>query len=111
MELSSLTRSAGKVGVATIISRIFGYVRDILLASLFGTSMFADAFFVAFRIPNTLRRLLGENAFNGAFIPVMSDYLRSMKEPVVGLAIALAIAVLIEGIGQLGIQLPSNIFF
>ena len=80
MELSSLTRSAGKVGIATIISRVFGYVRDILLASLFGTSMFADVFFVAFRIPNLLRHLIGENAFNGAFIPVMSDYLQKHEE-------------------------------
>ena len=80
MELTSLTRSAGKVGLATIISRIFGYIRDILLASFFGTSMFADVFFVAFRIPNTLRHLIGENAFNGAFIPVMSDYLQKYEE-------------------------------
>ena len=80
MELSSLTKSAGKVGLATIISRIFGYIRDILLASFFGTSMFADVFFVAFRIPNTLRHLIGENAFNGAFIPVMSDYLQKHEE-------------------------------
>ena len=80
MELSSLTRSAGKVGIATIISRVFGYVRDILLASLFGTSMFADVFFIAFRIPNTLRRLLGENAFNASFIPVMGDYLKKKGE-------------------------------
>ncbi|MCK5594984.1 murein biosynthesis integral membrane protein MurJ [bacterium] len=80
MELTSLTKSAGKVGIATIISRIFGYIRDILLASLFGTSMFADVFFVAFRIPNTLRHLIGENAVNGAFIPVMSDYLQKHEE-------------------------------
>lgn len=80
MELTSLTRSAGKVGLATIISRVFGYIRDILLASLFGTSMFADVFFVAFRIPNTLRRLLGENAFSASFIPVMGDYLKKKGE-------------------------------
>lgn len=80
MDLTSLTKSAGKVGLATIISRVFGYIRDILLASLFGTSMFADVFFVAFRIPNTLRHLIGENAFNGAFIPVMSDYLQKHEE-------------------------------
>ena len=53
----------------TLISRILGYVRDILIAVFLGASMFADAFFVAFRIPNTFRRLFAEGTFNAAFVP------------------------------------------
>ncbi len=53
----------------TIISRILGYLRDILIAIFLGASIFADAFFVAFRLPNTFRRLFAEGTFNAAFIP------------------------------------------
>ena len=53
----------------TLISRIFGYLRDILIAIFLGASIFADAFFVAFRLPNTFRRLFAEGTFNAAFIP------------------------------------------
>ena len=53
----------------TIISRILGYLRDILIAIFLGTGFLADAFFVAFRIPNTFRRLFSEGTFNAAFVP------------------------------------------
>ena len=53
----------------TLISRVLGYLRDILIAFFLGASIFADAFFVAFRLPNTFRRLFAEGAFNAAFIP------------------------------------------
>jgi putative peptidoglycan lipid II flippase len=53
----------------TIISRVLGYLRDILIATFLGASIFADAFFVAFRLPNTFRRLFAEGTFNAAFIP------------------------------------------
>ena len=53
----------------TLISRVLGYIRDILIAAFLGASIFADAFFVAFRIPNTFRRLFAEGTFNAAFIP------------------------------------------
>ena len=53
----------------TLISRILGYLRDILIAFFLGASMIADAFFVAFRLPNTFRRLFAEGTFNAAFIP------------------------------------------
>ena len=53
----------------TLISRVLGYVRDILIAIFLGASIFADAFFVAFRLPNTFRRLFAEGTFNAAFIP------------------------------------------
>lgn len=63
------------VSLATLISRILGYARDVLMAKYFGTSMFADAFYVAFRIPNLLRRLLGEGALPAALIPSYSEML------------------------------------
>ena len=53
----------------TLISRVLGYVRDILIAIFLGASIFADAFFVAFRIPNTFRRLFADGTFNAAFVP------------------------------------------
>ena len=63
----------------TLISRILGYVRDILIAIFLGTSLFADAFFVAFRLPNTFRRLFAEGTFNAAFIPSYAGELTKSK--------------------------------
>ncbi len=65
----NLIKSTGTFGFYTIISRLLGYLRDILIAMFLGTSLLADVFFVAFRIPNTFRRLFSEGAFNAAFIP------------------------------------------
>ena len=65
----NLLSSASIFSFFTLISRILGYVRDILIAIFLGTSIFADAFFVAFRLPNTFRRLFAEGTFNAAFIP------------------------------------------
>ncbi len=65
----NLIKSTGTFGFFTIISRILGYLRDILIAIFLGTSLIADAFFVAFRIPNTFRRLFAEGTFNAAFVP------------------------------------------
>ena len=64
----------------TLISRVLGYVRDILIAIFLGTSLFADAFFVAFRLPNTFRRLFAEGTFNAAFIPSYAGELEQNKE-------------------------------
>ena len=65
----NLLSSASVFSFFTLISRILGYARDILIAIFLGTSIFADAFFVAFRLPNTFRRLFSEGTFNAAFIP------------------------------------------
>ena len=65
----NLIVSTSTFGFFTLISRILGYARDILIAIFLGTSLFADAFFVAFRLPNTFRRLFSEGTFNAAFIP------------------------------------------
>jgi len=61
-----------KVGIATIFSRILGYIRDMLIAYHFGCSIYTDSFFVAFRIPNLLRQLLGEGTLSSSFIPVFT---------------------------------------
>jgi putative peptidoglycan lipid II flippase len=60
------------VGGLTLVSRILGFVRDILIAAVLGTGAVADAFFVAFRLPNLFRRLFGEGAFNAAFVPLFA---------------------------------------
>lgn len=70
-----ITRSVVGVSVSTLASRILGYLRDMLIARFFGAGLVADAFFVAYRIPNLLRQLLGEGALSASFIPVFSEYL------------------------------------
>ena len=70
-----ITRSAGMVGSLTLLSRIAGYVRDMIIAYFFGASASTDAFWVAFRIPNLLRRLFAEGSLTISFIPVFTDYL------------------------------------
>ena len=70
----NILKSVGSFGGLTIISRILGYLRDILIAIFIGTSYLADAFFVAFRLPNTFRRLFAEGSFNSAFIPMYTKF-------------------------------------
>jgi putative peptidoglycan lipid II flippase len=72
-EKKKVTRAAGIVGAATLLSRIFGYLRDMVLASFFGAGIAADAFVAAFRIPNLLRRLFGEGSLSIAFVPVFTE--------------------------------------
>jgi len=76
----NLIASTSTFSFFTLISRMLGYVRDILIAIFLGTSLFADAFFVAFRLPNTFRRLFAEGAFNAAFIPSYASELAQDKE-------------------------------
>ena len=68
-----LVRSSAVVGSATMLSRVLGLLRDVVLANLIGANGNADAFFVAFKIPNFLRRLFAEGAFAQAFVPVLAD--------------------------------------
>ncbi|MDR0485883.1 MAG: murein biosynthesis integral membrane protein MurJ, partial [Elusimicrobiota bacterium] len=80
MENKTLARYAGKTAFGTALSRILGYIRDMLIAQFFGAGIFADAFYAAFRIPNLFRRMLGEGSFSAAFIPVFSQYLQTEKK-------------------------------
>src|SRR5256886_7425201 len=69
----------GSIGLATLASRVLGFVRDMVVALVFGAGPVTDAFFVAFRIPNILRRLLAEGALSTAVIPVFTEY--AMNRP------------------------------
>ena len=76
----NLLKSTGTFSFFTIISRLLGYLRDILIATFLGTGPLADAFFVAFRIPNTFRRLFSEGTFNAAFVPSYASELSQGRE-------------------------------
>lgn len=78
-----LLRTTTLVGAMTLISRVLGLVRDVLIARLFGAGIASDAFFVAFKIPNFFRRLFAEGAFSQAFIPVLTEHkqLINPREP------------------------------
>lgn len=75
-----LYRSFATVGGFTIISRVLGFARDVLIAAVLGTGWVADAFFVAFRFPNLFRRLFAEGAFNSAFVPLFAKRLEGEDE-------------------------------
>jgi putative peptidoglycan lipid II flippase len=70
----NLLRTLATVSSLTMVSRVLGYVRDFFIARVFGAGLVTDAFFVAFKIPNLLRRLFAEGAFSQAFVPILSGY-------------------------------------
>lgn len=70
----SVAKSASVISLATLISRILGFLRDVVIARLFGVYVYAQAFVIAFRIPNLFRDFVGEGATNAAFVPVFSEY-------------------------------------
>ena len=70
----AIAKAAGLIGAATFSSRILGFIRDMVLARLFGATAAADAFFVAYRVPNLLRELFAEGSMSAAFIPVFTEY-------------------------------------
>lgn len=74
MPNATLAKSTSTVALLTFLSRMLGFVRDIIFATIFGASPAFDAFIIAFKIPNFFRRLFGEGAFSQAFVPVLSDY-------------------------------------
>lgn len=82
MSKRHLIKSTGVISLATALSRVLGFARDIVIAGFFGTAVYAQAFVVAFRIPNLLRDLIGEGAVNSALVPVLTEELsRKGKEP------------------------------
>src|SRR5881396_447147 len=101
-----IIRALGSIGTATLLSRVLGYVRDMVVALAFGAGPITDAFFVAFRIPNILRRLLAEGALATAVIPVFSDYManRSRAELTRMLAVVLGAAlVVLTAVSAIGV--------
>lgn len=111
-EKQRVTKAAGVVGAATLLSRILGFVRDVVIAWLFGAGLASDAFFVAFRIPNLLRRLFAEGSLSIAFIPVFSEYL-TRKGTVEAFALARSairlVSVVLTAVTLLGILLAPLI--
>lgn len=109
-------RSLAKVGSNTLLSRILGFVRDLVVAHTFGANAGTDAFFVAFKIPNFLRRLFAEGAFAVAFVPVLTEYkerrsfaeLKGFVDHVAGTLGAVLLAVTLAGV--LGAPVLAMIF-
>ncbi len=102
----SLLKSASVVSGMTLLSRILGFVRDIVFAQLGGAKPFMDAFFVAFKIPNFLRRLFAEGAFAQSFVPVLGEYrakhsheeVRDLVDRVTGTLGAVLIVITLVGV-------------
>jgi len=94
----SLVRSVATVGGYTGISRILGFVRDIMIANVVGASPVADAFFAAFRLPNLFRRLFAEGAFNAAFVPLFARRLEQEGEAAARRFAEEALSVLVTGL-------------
>lgn len=76
----NLIKALAAVSGMTLISRILGFVRDAVIARVFGAGLMTDAFFVAFKIPNLLRRLFAEGAFSQAFVPILAEYRNTRGE-------------------------------
>ena len=70
----NLLKSLAAVSSITMISRVLGFVRDTILARVFGAGVATDAFFIAFKLPNLLRRIFAEGAFSQAFVPILAEY-------------------------------------
>jgi putative peptidoglycan lipid II flippase len=112
----TLLRSGMVVSIMTLLSRVLGMVRDVVVAAYFGSQSEADAFFIAFKIPNFLRRLFAEGAFAQAFVPVLSEYrtkrsLEDVKYLINGVAGTLGITlVAITALGVAGAPLLIMLF-
>jgi putative peptidoglycan lipid II flippase len=105
-EQHSVVKAAGVIGIGTFASRILGFVRDMVLARLFGATAAADAFYVAFRIPSLLRELFAEGSMSSAFIPVFTEYhtLRSKGEAwELASAVFTTLLTIVTGVTILGI--------
>ena len=111
-ETRSVVRAAGVIGVATFSSRILGFIRDMVLANLFGATPAADAFFVAYRIPNLLRELFAEGSMSSAFIPVFTEYqtLKSKRDAwELASAVFTTLLTIVTGLTIVGILAASGL--
>ncbi len=101
-----IARSAGTIGFLTLLSRITGYIRDMVMAYFFGATAFTDAFWIAFRIPNLLRRLFAEGSLTISFIPIFTEMLerkdrmeaKKVSDIVFSLLFAITIIVSVLGV-------------
>ena len=102
----NLLKALATVSSMTFVSRVLGFARDTIIARIFGAGLYTDAFFVAFRIPNLLRRLFAEGAFSQAFVPVLAEYknrrgeaqTRVLVDHVAGVLFAALLVVTVVGI-------------
>jgi putative peptidoglycan lipid II flippase len=112
----NLLRAVAAIGSLTFASRVLGYVRDFFIARTFDVGSGTDAFFVAFRIPNLLRRMFAEGAFSQAFVPILSEY-RNRQSPdetrhlvdVIGTTLFLALVV-VTALGMLAAPVIGYLF-
>jgi putative peptidoglycan lipid II flippase len=114
MQAMNLLRAAATVSSMTLVSRVTGFIRDMLIARMFGAGVATDAFIVAFRIPNLLRRLFAEGAFSQAFVPLLAEYKNRRGEAetrrlVDRTATLLALALL--GVTVLGVALAPIVIY
>ncbi len=107
----NLLRALATVSSLTMVSRVLGYARDFLIARIFGASVATDAFFVAFKIPNLLRRMFAEGAFSQAFVPVLAAHKSRDPEAVKGLIdrVATLLFLALVGAAALGMVLAPLI--
>ena len=98
-EKKHIAQAAGLMSIATLISRILGYVKDMILARFFGATGIADTFFVAFRIPNLLRELFAEGAMSSAFIPVLTEYQTRLGREEAKRLVRIAFTFILIGVG------------
>src|SRR5213080_4254487 len=94
-----VVRALGSISGATFLSRVLGFVRDMVVALVFGAGPVTDAFFVAFRIPNMLRRLLAEGALSTAVVPVFSEYVETRSRPEVFRMLRAVLALALVALG------------
>lgn len=110
----NLLRALATVSSMTLLSRILGFVRDAVIAHTFKTGMATDAFFVAFRLPNLLRRLFAEGAFSQAFVPILAEYKNTRGQDAAHLLIsrvATVLALVVFVISLLGILAAPLIIY
>ncbi len=102
----NLLRALASVSSMTLLSRILGFARDAIIARAFGAGAMTDAFFVAFKLPNLLRRLFAEGAFSQAFVPVLAEYMNRRGEEATRLLVSRVATVLclaLMGVALLGV--------
>src|SRR5262245_33632698 len=113
----SLARNTAVIGGLTLISRLFGFARDLALAAALGAGPVADAFFAALRFPNLFRRLFAEGAFSQAFVPVYAKTLASEGEEAAdqlageALSVLLVITGMLSGLAILGMSWINRVLF
>lgn len=111
----TILKASSVIGGLTLVSRLFGFVRDMLLSRILGAGLAADAFFVAFRLPNLFRRLFAEGAFSAAFVPMFSKHLhgpggRAEGERFAGHVLAVFVPLLLLFTALLEIFMPALVW-